>query len=470
MDADKAQEAQPEVTSPENTAAKAEEAKDAEEANGTSPQDAGDAAETGEPPSASALDSWDSVPTLADLVDSSLLSQLLEMGFTEARAGRALLATKGSPNIEAALAWIESHEEDSDIDEPLTAEELAAHKQPSKTPLSEEEAQRLAYELQKKLREERIKREKQEAIENERLRLQQAKALLEQNAKLEEESRKRAIAQLQKEKEEAKRERERQRELLRQDYRDRFGREMPEDGEQAAPEERLAKMSAKEKVAFFTNAIYKRYKNEDPQKLAVCLSTLRTYCTNAKANPTEAKFHRIRQVRFRKENAAFKARVLPFEGSLDLLNACGFKDQGDVLAIDGSPDGFTLAQAVKFLDLLIGQLKGTATAPVKGTEIDAREETTGQHFFVDLAAPCSCFDGRDLHLNGQVRDYLVAWARLLKAEQGESEMHTVLVGALYVNPLGHVAAESQRLSVMRGCDAGSAVLYSDLLFFAYLPF
>ncbi|KAL8272561.1 hypothetical protein Esti_003560 [Eimeria stiedai] len=289
----------------------------------------------------------DNPPALVDIVDSSLLSQLTEMGFSEGRAGRALLATKSTPNMEAALAWIESNEGDEDLDEPITAEELAAHKTPAKSPLSEEEAQRLAYELQKRLREERVKREKQEAIEKERLRLQQSKALLERNAKLEEESRKRAIAQLQREKEEAKKERERQRELLRQDYRDRFGREMPEDGDQALPEERVAKMSGKEKVAFYSNAIYKRYKTEDPRKLLVCLSTLRVYCANAKDNPTDSK----------KENAAFKSRVLPFEGSLELLNACGFKEQGDVLAIDGQPDGFILSQALKFLDLLIGQLR-----------------------------------------------------------------------------------------------------------------
>lgn len=48
---------------------------------------------------------------------------------------------------------------------------------------------------------ERLKREKQEAIEKERLRLQQSKAMLEQQAKLEEETRKRALEQLQREKE-----------------------------------------------------------------------------------------------------------------------------------------------------------------------------------------------------------------------------------------------------------------------------
>lgn len=31
---------------------------------------------------------------------------------------------------------------------------------------------------------------------------------------------------------------------------------------------------------------------------------------------------------FRKENAAFKSRVMVCEGSLELLEACGFKDRG----------------------------------------------------------------------------------------------------------------------------------------------
>lgn len=31
----------------------------------------------------------------------------------------------------------------------------------------------------------------------------------------------------------------------------------------------------------------------------------------------------------RKENAAFKARVLVCDGSVELLDACGFKDQGE---------------------------------------------------------------------------------------------------------------------------------------------
>lgn len=76
----------------------------------------------------------------------------MDMGFTEARAGRALLETKNS-NVEAALSWLEERQDETDLDKPLTAEELAEHKPQTKAPLSEEEAQRIAYELQKKIRE-----------------------------------------------------------------------------------------------------------------------------------------------------------------------------------------------------------------------------------------------------------------------------------------------------------------------------
>ncbi|CDJ49660.1 Thioredoxin 1, related [Eimeria brunetti] len=114
------------------------------------PKDA--SAKSTQEPAAASQD--ENTPTVADLVDGNLMGQLQEMGFSEARAGRALLATREGPaTVEAALAWLEEHEDDSDVDRPLTSEELAAYKPSKKTPLTEEEAQRLAYELQKKLRE-----------------------------------------------------------------------------------------------------------------------------------------------------------------------------------------------------------------------------------------------------------------------------------------------------------------------------
>ncbi|PHJ16741.1 uba ts-n domain-containing [Cystoisospora suis] len=115
---------------------------------------------------------------------------------------------------------------------------------------------------------------------------------------------------------------------------------------------RLKKMSGKEKVAYWCNQLLKKYKREQKDSLRVCFTTIRTYCLNAKEHPLEEKYLKIR-----KENNAFKTRVLPFEGALSLLEVCGFKDNGgEFLIIEGQPDGFVLGQALKFIDVILQQL------------------------------------------------------------------------------------------------------------------
>ncbi|CBZ50075.1 hypothetical protein NCLIV_005510 [Neospora caninum Liverpool] len=266
---------------------------------------------------------------VAQHINMEQVDQLVDFGFPRLRAEKALFHVRqhsADGAIEAAVEWLEAHAEDDDVDEPIKEEE----KPKEKVVLTEEEAQRRAYELQKKLREDRLEREKREAIEREKLRLAQTKAMLEQNAKLEEEQRKRQLAQLQKEK------------------------EMPEedDSTEEGAAARLKKMSGKEKVAYWCNRLMKKYKKDQKEALRVCFTTVRVYCANAKDHPLEEKFLKIR-----KENNAFKSRVLPFEGALDLLDVCGFKDTGDFLVINGQPDGFVLGQALKFIDVLLEQLK-----------------------------------------------------------------------------------------------------------------
>ncbi|PFH33777.1 PUB domain-containing protein [Besnoitia besnoiti] len=286
-------------------------------------------------------------------INTEVRDQLVDFGFSRLRAEKALFHVSqqpGAASIEAAVEWLEAHADDEDIDSPITEQE----KPKEKVVLTEEEAQRRAYELQRKLREDRLEREKKEAIEREKRRLAQTKAMLEQNAKLEEEQRKRQLAQLQKEKEDHKKERERQRQLLRQEYRERFGCEMPEeeDTTEEGAASRLKKMSGKEKVAYWCNVLMKKYRKDQKDGLRVCFTTLKTYCGNAKEHPLEEKYLSIR-----KENNAFKSRVLPFEGALELLDVCGFKDQGEFLVIEGQPDGFVLGQALKFIDVLLDQLR-----------------------------------------------------------------------------------------------------------------
>ena len=51
------------------------------------------------------------------MVDEKLLEDVKSMGFPELRARKALMA--GSKNVESALDWLLSHENDGDIDEPI---------------------------------------------------------------------------------------------------------------------------------------------------------------------------------------------------------------------------------------------------------------------------------------------------------------------------------------------------------------
>jgi uncharacterized UBP type Zn finger protein len=51
-------------------------------------------------------------------VSPQLLQELLAMGFGEARAARALHFS-GNSALDGAISWLEEHEGDADLDEPL---------------------------------------------------------------------------------------------------------------------------------------------------------------------------------------------------------------------------------------------------------------------------------------------------------------------------------------------------------------
>lgn len=51
-------------------------------------------------------------------VNMALLKQLLDMGFSEARAARGLHFS-GNSTLEGAVNWLAEHEGDADIDQPL---------------------------------------------------------------------------------------------------------------------------------------------------------------------------------------------------------------------------------------------------------------------------------------------------------------------------------------------------------------
>nr|AZL94361.1 peroxisomal biogenesis factor 14 [Nephromyces sp. MMRI] len=230
-----------------------------------------------------------------------------------------------------------------------------------KSKLTKEEAEHLAYELQKKIRKERLEREKKEAIERERNRIASSKLMQEQVSKLEEQTRHRAIKQMQKEKEEHEKERQRQLELIRNDWRERFGAEYPgaESGDASSGAEKDGEKkkkpvkSKREAVAACCNKVYSLNKDvKDDASLKKCLTTLKLYIGNAYNNPNEGKFMRIK-----KENETFKTKVASFEGTIALLNAVGFleNEDGDFLEITPPPDGFILSCALKYIEVLLSR-------------------------------------------------------------------------------------------------------------------
>lgn len=88
---------------------------------------------------------------------------------------------------------------------------------------------------------------------------------------------------------------------------------------------------------------------EYKEKLLICLKTLKTYCLNAKNNPTELKYQVIRL-----SNKVFVEKVSIFQNAVSLLESAGFIKQSDetLKIVGGVPDGFVLGECVKFLDFL----------------------------------------------------------------------------------------------------------------------
>jgi len=280
-------------------------------------------------------------PEIKEKVNQDLLKQVMEMGFTEVRAEKALIITDNT-SLEHAVNWLGDHAEDADIDLPLPKPA------PVKPKLSKEEAEAKALELQKRLREKKAAEEKIKEQEQEKERKESTRQMAEAQAKFKVEERRRAIEQQQREKEEHERHKAELKERLRQDYIERFGCEPPAEAE----EESVKEKTSKDKVAFFLQKLKKSYRDTDKEGLKTCLNTLKIYIKNLHENPLEPKFKKLKL-----ENKALQTRVLPYEGALDLLDVLGFEKKEDCLEQRSStPDGFLCGQATKFIDLILGSI------------------------------------------------------------------------------------------------------------------
>jgi hypothetical protein len=285
-------------------------------------------------------------PEIKEKVNQELLKQIVEMGFDEMKAEKALYKTDNA-SLEHAVNWLGDHAEDADIDLPL---KKPPPPPPEKPKMSKEEAEAKARELQEKLRLKRLQEEKLSEREKERMRIESTKMMVEASQKLQEEERARAIEQRNREKAEHDRHKAELKEKLRQDYIERFGCEPPDEA--AEQEKALKEKSSKDQVAHWLSGLKKKYKDDNPEGLKTCLSTLKVYIKNLMDNPQDPKFKKLKL-----ENKAFQSRIAPFEGAIEFLDVMGFEKKEDCLEQRKSiPDGWLCGNAIKFIDLILGQV------------------------------------------------------------------------------------------------------------------
>eukprot|EP01038_Epipyxis_sp_PR26KG_P010840 gene10840-14551_t len=150
-------------------------------------------------------DEWDEemVPVP---VNNDLLNELIEMGFPDVRARKGLV--HGS-TLDGAIAWLDQHQDDADIDQPYMVKKSDTIPKPPLT--AEEKALRVQAikDRVKKRREERSVNEKADEIRREKERRERGQKIDETLEERQAAQRKREQAKLKKEKDDAARERER---------------------------------------------------------------------------------------------------------------------------------------------------------------------------------------------------------------------------------------------------------------------
>merc|ERR1719312_438100 len=145
---------------------------------------------------------------------AAMLSTLMDMGFGENRAKRAIKATS-QKGVEPAMEWLLSNSSNDTLDDPLTDEDEveqqdeAESSEPKLTlkPMTEEEKkaklERLE-ELRKQKRAEREEREKKESLEREKKRIEDGKGMTDIKLQMEQQEMKKMAELKRREKQEEK--------------------------------------------------------------------------------------------------------------------------------------------------------------------------------------------------------------------------------------------------------------------------
>lgn len=297
-------------------------------------------------------------------VNQDILNQLVDMGFSDVRGRKAIFHGQ---TLEGALAWLEEHQGDADIDNPYLVKREDAERHDAngnRIPMSEEEKAEKVKALQekaKRIREEKARKAKEEEIIRERERRDRGKKIDTISEEREKMLKKLEQEKLKKEKEDAKKERER---LLAEIARDKEIRKKnagvlpsvlgvdgynpssvqydqpineadssasasavksnsstePVAKKQAtgkAPTSKADSLTPEQKVdTAITLIAQHRLGGEGGQALKLLI----TFLKNLVENPSEAKYRSINM-----ESNAFKTKLTPIIGTVNLLTAVGFE-------------------------------------------------------------------------------------------------------------------------------------------------
>ncbi|PIA25784.1 hypothetical protein AQUCO_10800039v1 [Aquilegia coerulea] len=270
---------------------------------------------------------------IVPVVDSNLIQELESMGFTTARATRALHYS-GNTSLEAAINWIMEHENDSDIDQmPLVP--ASAKAEPPKPSLTEEEKRIKAQELRERARKKKEEEEKRMEREREKERIRVGKELLEAKRIEEDNERKRILALRKAEKDEERRAREKIRQKLEEDKAERRRKlglqpvdpTVSKPATPVVPEKKsflpVRPATKAERMRDCLRSLKHNHKDEDA-KVKRAFQTLLTYVGNVAKNPDEEKFRKIRL-----SNPSFHDRVGSLKEGIEFLELCGFEKVED---------------------------------------------------------------------------------------------------------------------------------------------
>jgi len=327
----------------------------------------------------------------ADLDPAAIQTLTESMGLSLIRAQKGLLHGNGG-TVEGAVEWLMQHQDDQDIDQPISADTLKAQSykcndcgkilsnmanlelHANKTghsdfeesteyvkPLTEEEKKAKIDEIKELLKQKRAEREEAEKVdhtEREKQRREMGKQMAKTREELDLEQRRREAYLRKKEKEDFKKERARLRAELAKDKADRkahHGKKASKLGVEGydpdgiqydvvpdGSEELVQHQKKKPKVdpAKIDEYIAKVSSYKAGGDGGKCLKVLKAYVGNVADHPEEEKYKTINM-----DNKAFKTKVKPFLGAKNLLLAVGFSpnESGDAMVLREDADQELLA-------------------------------------------------------------------------------------------------------------------------------